>query len=83
MKTPTTPRVRAGLFLDESAEQVLRRDVERFQESEQGGEPGFADSAFDPADLHGGEAGRVREVFLRPAALKAGCADVCSELLDG
>ena len=40
-------------------EQVVLRDGERFQEPEKGGEPDVADAAFDPADLHAGEAGRV------------------------
>ena len=62
---PLTPRAREGLLLEESMEQVVLRDGERFQEPEKGGEPDFADAAFDPADLHAGEAGRVlRRFFL-------------------
>ena len=63
-------------------EQRLGRDVEGFEEPEQSGEADLAYAAFDPADLDRGEAGGVGEVFLGPAALEAGGADVCPELLD-
>jgi hypothetical protein len=83
METPLTLVLARACCLEESAEQVLRRDVERFHESEKV----VSRTSRTPRSIRltcsGGEAGRVREVLLRPAALKADGADVRSELLDG
>ena len=76
------PRRGAARWLEEPAEQVLGWEVERLQEPKQGGQAYLTDAAFDPADLDGGQASGVGEVFLGPAALVPGLADVCSELLE-
>ena len=57
-------------------------NVEGLEEAEEGGEADLAAAAFDAADLDGGKAAGVGELFLSPAALEAGLADVVAELLE-
>lgn len=76
-------RSRGSGVLLEPVEQLAGRHVEGGEQAQQCGKPDLTYASLDPADLNGGKAALLGEVFLCPAAREPSLAHARPELFQG
>ena len=79
---PAASRSARRTASEKAIQEKIGRGIERGQQAHQRGQANLADPALDARHLHGGEAGLMGQLFLRPALCLPRCPDVGAEALD-